>query len=134
MRYIIGYEAIDKFKKAHPKSNIEDKGCKGVYAMDWILPFTLTKNINEKTISETKIPVFYDLEEAKKEVSRLSKAYRRDDVAFSPNKKSRLIRNFFLIKLDSPKCPIIVKEENKEKSKKNNFYWHKIQTLRKDYL
>ena len=123
MRYIIGYEAIDKFKKARPKSNIEDKGCKGVYAMDWILPFILTKNINEKTISE-----------AKKEVSRLSKAYRRDDVAFSPNKKSRLIRNFFLIKLDSPKCPIIVKEENKEKSKKNNFYWHKIQTLRKDYL
>lgn len=130
MRYIIGYEAIDKKKLKNPDNPyIEDNGCKGLYAFGW-LDYILNEKTRPETIEKTKLMVFEDLEEAKKEISALSKAYRRDDVAFSPQIKSRYIRHFYLIKLDSPKCPVIIDESSREKSKKGNFYWYKIKQLR----
>lgn len=130
MRYIIGYEAIDKEKLKNPNNPyIKDEGCKGLYAFNW-LAYILNNKTKPETIEKTKLMVFDDLEEAEKEISELSKAYRRDDVAFSPKIKSRYIRHFYLIKLDSPKCPVIIDESTKEKPKKGNFYWYKIKQLR----
>lgn len=133
MRYIIGYQAIDKLKQKHPDLINEDQGCKGIYVMGYLLPYILTKKTTQKIITESKISVFENLEVAQKEITKLSKAYRRDDVAFT-NKKSRFIRHFFLIKLDSPKCPIIIDENSKEKSKKGDYYWYNIKSLRINFL
>ena len=99
MRYIIGYESIDKRKLKNPDNPfIEDKSIKGLYAFDW-LAYILTPETKAEKIEKTRLMVFDSLEDAQKEISDLSKAYRRDDVAFTPQIKSKFIRHFYLIKL-----------------------------------
>ena len=89
-----------------------------------------TPETKAEKIEKTRLMVFDSLEDAQKEISDLSKAYRRDDVAFTPQIKSKFIRHFYLIKLDSPKCPVIIDETSKEKPRKGNFYWYKIKQIR----
>lgn len=114
MRYAIGY-----MKKNKQKNTID---CHGIYAYgDFFLPALLsfdTEKVKEDRFKRTFIPVF-TLEEGKKAVKILSNAYRRDDVAFNKKIKSRFIRNFYLIKVDSSKFPYALEDINKENHMEN---------------
>lgn len=106
MRYTIGYSDINK---------VTGKICENrIYALtDYGLGFLLNpKNkIDSEEAGKTRIYVSDNIEEIKKLVTILSNCYRRDDVWLNSTKKSKLIRNFYPVKIDSSKFPYIVKKE-----------------------
>lgn len=111
MRYAIGVEIQDK--KTGNKYN-------GFYVIGkYGLPFVFTCG-SDVDIAETTIDIYSDVEKAKAQVSALARAFRRDDVWHSPNKKSRQIRKFYLVKADSPKFPLVLGETDEKRTKRRN--------------
>lgn len=108
MRYAIGVEMISK--------KTGQLHAKGYYA--WCFGGEILR-IGEKNLDSTKIYIAKDLAAAKKFVKACSAAYRRDDVWLRPNIKSQYIRNFFLLKVDSPKFRAILDESSAKESKSN---------------
>lgn len=109
MRYAIGVEI--KNKNTGNKYN-------GFYIVGpYGLPFIFTSGCDSNSHNST-IDIYSDIKEAKKEVSSLTRAFRRDDVWHSPNKKSRQIRKFYLVKVDSPKFPLVLGEIDEKRTKR----------------
>lgn len=105
MRYAIGVEIQDK--KSKNKYN-------GLYVIGkYGLPFVFTSGSGVKNAT---IDVYDDIADAKSKVSYLSRTYRRDDVWHSPDKKSRQIRKFYLVKVDSPKFPVKLKNVDEKRT------------------
>ena len=103
MRYAIGVEIEDKKSK--------DK-YSGLYVVgDFGFPGVFVSGESRNADGYT-IDIYDDIEAAKKKVSILARAFRRDDVAFSKG-KSRKIRRFYPVKVDSPKFPVVLKKEDK---------------------
>lgn len=128
MRYIIGCKITNKLWLKNPSNPyIKDGVVDGIYAVN-ILPFILNKKT--KDLENVFVYVYEDIEKAKSEVSSLSVAYRRDDVAFLPSRKSKYIRNFYLVKLDSPKCPIIIDESDYKEGPNGAYKRYKVKELR----
>ena len=106
MRYLIGVTMIDKTTNSK-EDYIATLGLFCSY------PYILTeKRICDKLISGDEIStlIFDDLDSVKKEISKLSVAFRRDDVWHKEQKwiKSNYIRKFYPIKFDSSKLPFMV--------------------------
>lgn len=110
MRYIIGVEITDKNN---------GNQVRGVYGYDGLGLSNIDDAIYIKGGKPrlAKIPVFYNLADARDFLKNTARNFRRDDVAYRPNVKSQKIRKFYLLKLDSPKCRI--KLGKKIRSRKN---------------
>lgn len=94
MRYTIGCEIIDKSTNA---------SFNGIYLVGKIgLPYISTKE-NTKYIGSSVLS-FHDLNEANTYCRYLSRIYRRDDI-YNKTKKSKKIRKFYLLKIDSLNFP-----------------------------
>ena len=116
MRYTIG-------------STIEDKmlGKKtgGYYVLGPYHEFILSewgerqeKISKESNHTHYQIPVFDDIETATIYAQSLARSYRRDDVAIDCRKKSRKIRHFFPVKLDSSNFPYVIGDKAKDGDRK----------------
>jgi hypothetical protein len=118
MRYLIGSKVQNDCKKI-----IEGFYGYGKYG----IPEIITRENQDESFN---IVVFNSLDEAKEYISSLSKGYYFE---FSKRiERYNLDRNqfkFFLVKLDSSKCPIKLTEkyEYKSKSKKTKFDLYKPQ-------
>ena len=89
-----------------------------------LYPSLYTKEEIEERIKDDKqmLTVVYDnLKDAQEDLSKLTKSFRRDDVWTSSSKwlKSKMIRNFYLLKVETPKYPFkLEKIDNKNKKTK----------------
>lgn len=110
MRYTIGYS---DYKKETGESFDG-----GIYAStSYGLPYILTTdNFEPQDKNSVTIYVSDDLEEIKKAISILSVSYRRDDVWLKPHLKSKKIRRFYPLKIDSSKFAFTI--DNKPAYKK----------------
>ena len=104
MRYTIGCEMEDKKGKEPTFHGIVAYGTLG---------FSFVMTEEHDIDKEVDIMVFDDRKTAEDYVGLLARCYRRDDVAFRPSLKSRRIRKFYLIKVDSAKFPYKIKPTNK---------------------
>lgn len=125
MRYTIGVSIEPKHKGKDGKSE-------GLYALGFAyMPYLLKMNkfkYDEKYM--TTIMVFDDIETATIKARSLSRAYRRDDVAWDKTKKSKSIRRFYPIKIDSQKFPFVIEilDETEDKSARRSQTYNKIVT------
>lgn len=120
MRYAIGIEMISK--------KTGQLHAKGYYA--WDFGGAILK-VGEENLDYPRLYIAQDLESARKFVRECSIAYRRDDVWLRTNMKSQYIRNFFLLKVDSPKFRAILDESSAEKSKSNpGIFFYKLKGWR----
>lgn len=115
MRYTIGCRIEDK---------TFGQPIDGIFASNSYVSFVLNewgeeqeKRNNESKNRYYRIFVFDDINLATVCAQSLSRAYRRDDVARDPSKKSKKIRKFYPVKVDSTKFPytIEIKEDGGEK-------------------
>lgn len=112
MRYTIGTEIIDK------RTN---ESFYGIYAFGTLgLSFVMTEKYAFQ--KEAEIMIFDNKEVAENYVRMLARAYRRDDVAFSPRLKSKKIRKFYLVKVDSANFPYKIKPPHREGSITRNCF------------
>lgn len=105
MRYTIGYSDYNK--------ETEKSTDNGLFAnTSYGLPFILTlDNVKPEDFNKTSIYVSDDIDEIKKAITILAVSYRRDDVWLSPHKKSKRIRRFYPVKIDSSKFPYTISKE-----------------------
>lgn len=115
MRYVIGCSIEDKETRNKYDGLIVFSGL----GLNYILTDEILDKDTEKG-NKTYICVYDDLATAEKEVSKFAKAYRRDDVWTKEKHwvKSKKIRKFYLIKVDSPKFPYTLKVDTERKNKK----------------
>lgn len=119
MRYILCCKIIDK------ATGKEDDGfC--LFDSLGLYPSLFTKEVIDKRLKEDKTLltlIYDDLEYAQQRVSEMSKAFRRDDVwAASKWIKSKKIRNFYLLKVDSSKFPYKLEKYDKPTKTKGIIY------------
>ena len=137
MRYTIGCQIEGKtpFLK---KGNAHGIYAFGKYGFNFILS---TENLDKKDLKDTFIYVSENIKDIEFIISVLSECYRRDDVAFSPKKKSDYIRQFYPVKIDSSNFPFLLGEKFKnttvkDKSKKNkvNIDLFCLKNIKSDFL
>lgn len=105
MRYAIGCEMKAK------EARYNKKDCNGIYTFDSLgFPYILTED-SVKESKQIHLPVFETAEEAKNYAQRLARSFRRDDVAFQEG-KSKFIRNFYPVKIDSLNFPYVITIES----------------------
>ena len=127
MRYTIGCSIEDKATKDRYE------GFVGIDSLG--LEYVLTEDVIKRDIEsednkkELTILVYDNLELAEKAISSHAKSYRRDDVWLSPWKKSKKIRKFYLIKIDSSNFNYEI-EENKNFKKKKDYKLCKIVNIK----
>lgn len=102
LRYIVGCSLIDK----QDKSEVS-----GVLIQDEYGLGEIQQKDNPKE-GEFCVLVFEQLQAAQKFLSVLARENRRRDVKKTPKEKSRTIKKWYLLKLDSPKCFIKLLQEN----------------------
>lgn len=87
----------------------------------------VTERINKNYKIEEETPydilVFNTIEEAQLYCQILARSYRRDDVWHSPSLKSKKIRRFYPVKIDSSNFPYKIKERiiTKERRRDKNY-------------
>ena len=121
MRYAIGVEIEDK----KSQNNYHGRDAIGRYERRFVFTSVCNADIHGCTID-----IYADIEEAKKKVGSLTKSYRYDDSIVRLNKllgrrqkqkkKSKKIRRFYLLKVDSPRFPVILKDINRFGEKRKN--------------
>lgn len=113
MRYTIGVTMIDKKTK--------EKDC-GFFARYGLLALgiivTDTHDVNNR---DYNLLIFDNIEDAEKYSQILSRAYRRDDVWLNPKIKSKKIRRFYPLKVDSLNFPFELEEIKTYPFKRNRF-------------
>lgn len=130
MRYTIYSEITDK--------ETQKKYCGPVVIGKYGCPYILTSlnSVKESLMDDNKkeefsILVFTNAKEAELYCQILTRSYRRDDVAFYPSKKSKKIRKFFPVKIDSSKFPCLIeKADNKDRFiSKNRFNEKQVSSM-----
>lgn len=128
-QYVIGYTSIDKLTK----EKNEGIYINGSWGLALILNEEALKNKTKKDISKFSITIFDNIETCEKYCRALSRLYRTDDVAFkNPKEKSKKIRRFYPLKLNSPnlkwlKDSICLEKIDREGLMKYNEFAEKIE-------
>lgn len=120
MRYILGISIIDKDTK-EVREGYARVDSLGLYPN----LLTIEKAYEElEQDKEVKVIIYDNLEDVKKDIERFSKAFRREDVHRNDQiwQKSRKIRKFYPIKIDSSNFPFKVKETNLKTKNKAKIY------------
>ena len=120
MRYILGISIVDKDTK-EVREGYARVDSLGLYPN----LLTIKKAYEElEQDKEVKVIVYDNLEDLQKDIERFSKAFRRDDVHRDDQiwQKSRKIRKFYPIKIDSSNFPFKVKETNLKTKNKVKIY------------
>lgn len=92
-RYVIGYSSIEK------KTGIIKTGIYGWGTFN--LPIIITPQM--KRLDSIKMCVFTNIDECQDYCRLLSRSYRRDDCWNATRQKSRFIRRFYPLKVESSK-------------------------------
>lgn len=111
-QYVVGYTSIDKF------TNEKNEGIyvEGSWSLAIILTEESLKNKTKKDISELSIVIFDNIKTCENYCRALSRLYRTDDVAFkNPKEKSKKIRRFYPLKLNSSNLKWLKDSINLEK-------------------
>lgn len=120
MRYLIGCEMTSKTKEK------EDKNCNGLLAIRWTNEIVNYSDLeNTERIKHCWFYCVDNLEDAKKLISKLSRAYRRDDVWANSTIKSRYIRKWYLVKYDSTKNKLKLDFDNPKQTNNKHKYLYK---------
>ena len=119
MRYTIGITMIDKETKDTVEGYYSIGGCGFSAILD---ESNLKRLKKDNKLNEYWIYVFDNVEDVEYFCRYLSRAYRRDDVWGNDKLKSKKIRRFYPLKIDSSKFNLILDEEFRYGKLKHDIY------------